>query len=80
MEPCRREGLRNPRSEGSVKVLSAQTLLQRSSASAQLSSPTTTTRTKGWRSGDSSPWMSHHTGGSRQDTHGTPVPERGGRG
>ena len=27
-----------------------------------------------WRSAITSPWMRPHTGGSRQDTHGTPVP------
>ena len=32
-----------------------------------------------WRSDVSSPWMRRHTGGSRQDTHGTPVPSLLGR-
>ena len=31
----------------------------------------------GWRSGGSTAWMSRHTGGSRQDTHGTVPPRRG---
>ena len=30
-----------------------------------------------WRSGGSTAWMSRHTGGSRQDTHGTVPPRRG---
>ena len=33
----------------------------------------------GWRSDASSPWMRRHTGGSWQDTHGTPVPSLLGR-
>ena len=32
-----------------------------------------------WRSDASSPWMRRHTGGSWQDTHGTPVPSLLGR-
>ena len=34
--------------------------------------PNTNRTPTGWRSGGSSLWMSHHTGGSQQDTHGTP--------
>ena len=39
--------------------------------------PNTTT---GWLFASGSSWTLRHTGGSRQDTHGTPVPEREGRG
>ena len=39
--------------------------------------PKTTT---GWLFASGSSWTLRHTGGSRQDTHGTPVPEREGRG
>ena len=34
----------------------------------------------GWLFATESPWTQWHTGGSRQDTHGTPVPTREGRG
>ena len=36
--------------------------------------------TRGWLFASGSSWTLRHTGGSRQDTHGTPVPEREGRG
>ena len=36
--------------------------------------------TTGWLFASGSSWTLGHTGGSRQDTHGTPVPEREGRG
>ena len=39
--------------------------------------PKTTT---GWLFASESSWTLRHNGGSRQDTHGTPVPEREGRG
>ena len=39
--------------------------------------PKTTT---GWPFASGSSWTLRHTGGSRQDTHGTPVPEGEGRG
>ena len=52
---------------------------QRRLHSSQQQHKTNTTH-KGWRSVTMSPWTSWHTGGSRQDTHSTPVPERGGCG
>ena len=36
--------------------------------------------TPGWLYASGSCWTLSHTGGSRQDTHGTPLPEREGRG
>ena len=36
--------------------------------------------TSGWLFASGSSWTLRHTGGCRQDTHGTPVPEREGRG
>ena len=33
--------------------------------------------TMGWFFATESPWTHWHTGGSRQDTYGTPVPEEG---
>ena len=38
--------------------------------------PPTRRNHKGWRSGDSSPWMSHHPSGSWQGHHGTLGPSR----
>ena len=35
---------------------------------------------KGWRFATESPWTLWHTSGSRKDIHGTPVPDREGRG
>ena len=52
---------------------------QRRLHSSQQQHKTNTTH-NGWRSVTMSPWTSWHTGGSRQDTHSTPVPERGGCG
>ena len=38
-----------------------------------------TKTTTGWLFASGSSWPLRHTGGSRQDTHGTPVPEREGQ-
>ena len=46
----------------------------------QLSSPTPTARTREWRSGGSSPWMSRHTGGSSRTPRCTGASTEGGRG
>ena len=45
-----------------------------------LFSKTPTSTTTGWLFASGSSWTLRHTGGSRQDTHGTLVPAREGRG
>ena len=62
----------------SVSILSCTQTRSRTRPSHYLKTPTNTTTGSLFASGSS--WTLRHTGGSRQDTHGTPVSGREGRG